>query len=173
MNPLTAGTNLRNHKSAGMNITETTDLSYDQKEQILSLWNNEYPVQLGYANITELDKYLDDLSDKHHYLLTGDTSGINGWAFEFVREGEKWFAIIVSSELQGQGFGTKLLDALKNRNAQLNGWVTDHNKYIKRNGGAYQSPMDFYLRNGFEIKADTRLETTKLSAVQIQWFKQV
>jgi hypothetical protein len=63
---------------------------------------------------------------------------IGGWAFLFDRDGERWFAIILSEILQGRGVGRKILDQLKQTESELNGWVIDHNSDKKINGSVYE-----------------------------------
>jgi hypothetical protein len=57
-----------------------------------------------------------------------------GWAFSFARNNEKGFAIIISEKIQSQCFGSKLLNKLKQKEAELNGWVIDHNNDLTRTG---------------------------------------
>ncbi len=132
------------------------------------LWNNEYPVQLCYQALSDLDEYLLSLSEPTHYLITNKNNYTVGWAVAFDRDNERWFAIIVDNKSQGKGYGTQLLNMLKKDNSQLNGWVTDHNDYKKSNGNLYPSPLAFYTKNGFELLANERLETENLSAVKIR-----
>ncbi len=88
-----------------------------------------------------------------------------------MREGEKWFAIIVDSDFHGQGLGTELLNRAKAKESELNGWVIDQDNDVKQNGDSYLSPLGFYLNNGFEQLKDKRLELQHLSAVLIRWDK--
>ena len=74
--------------------------------------------------------------------------------------------------MSGKGFGTQLLNLGKEKESVLNGWVIDHDKDKKRNGENYISPLNFYLKNGFEVFPDNRLELEKLSAVKIRWKKE-
>ena len=89
--------------------------------------------------------------------------------FDFVRDNQKWFAIILDSKIQGKGIGTKILNLAKEKENELNGWVIDHDSDKRRNGKSYKSPLNFYLRNGFEKLSKTRLESDKISAVKIRW----
>lgn len=135
----------------------------------MQLWNQEYPLQLKYKTIENLDGYLSSLTGADHFLYTGESGEILGWAFKFSRESVKWFAIILDSSIHKQGIGTLLLDQLKNHEAELSGWVVDHNDYTRANGETYISPLAFYLKNGFKILADQRLESPQLSAAKITW----
>ena len=146
-------------------------LSESEKLEILKLWNKEYPKQLAYASKKEFDEYLEALVEQSHIILVDENNRIKGWYFDFVRDNEKWFAIILDSKLHGKGLGTKLLNLAKEKESELNGWVIDHNNEKKTNGEIYHSPLDFYLKNGFEKLTLERLELDKISAVKIRWRK--
>lgn len=154
-----------------MKITNTHQLSQEQKEQILQLWNNEYPEKLAYKNIADFENYLEKLNEVNHFLLLNDNEKIQGWAITFKRENEIWFAIILSESLHGKGWGTKVLHELKRHKNELNGWVIDNNNDKKLNGNFYRSPLEFYIKNDFEVLSDIRLELKIMSAVKIKWIK--
>lgn len=152
-----------------LDIIQTTELNEQVKNQILDLWNNEYPEKLTYNSLKEFDNYLNNLSNLTHYLLTNNENLILGWALKFERENEKWFAIILSEIIKGKGLGRKMLNELKKEEQVLNGWVIDHNNDKKKNGQLYVSPLKFYKKCNFEILVDERLELEKISAVKIKW----
>lgn len=154
-----------------MKITTTHQLNQVQKEQVLQLWNNEYPEKLAYKNMAGFESYLENLNEVKHFLLANNDEKIQGWAVTFKRENETWFAIILSENLHGKGWGTKVLNELKQNKKALNGWVIDHSNDKKRNGSFYKSPLEFYLKNDFEVLSDTRLELEIMSAVKIKWKK--
>jgi len=64
--------------------------------------------------------------------------------------------------------GTLLLNNAEQDEAELNGWVIDHNMDKKENGDLYPSPLNFYVRNGFEVLKDIRFDNGKLTAVKIK-----
>ena len=152
-------------------IIQTTELKEQAKKQLFDLWNNEYPVNLSYKNLEEFDNYLENLTELKHFLLSIDKDLILGWTMTFDRDGEKWFAIILSEKIKGQGLGRKMLNELKQIEPILNGWVIDHNNDKKKNGRTYFSPLKFYEKCGFEIQTGNRLELDKISAVKIKWIK--
>ena len=156
-----------------MKIIKQAHLDDEQKKQLFELWNNEYPEQLAYQSIENLEKYLDKLANQTHYLLLNEQQNIQGWATTFLRDNERWFAIIVSEKLQGKGMGTQMLNKLKEDETVLNGWIIDHDADKKSNGKDYKSPVEFYQKNGFEMIADTRLELEIMSAVKMKWTKPV
>lgn len=152
-----------------MNIYTPLLLDNNQQDQLMQLWNKEYPEQLAFNSLSEFRSYLKGLTNIKHYLLMDNPGTIKGWAFTFVREADRWFALILDSTIQYQGHGTRLLNRLKQDEKVLNGWATDHDRYTKRDKGTYKSPIVFYLKNGFMMCEDIRLETEKISAVKIRW----
>ena len=152
-----------------MKFIKTTILSKSSKTQILELWNKEFPEQLNYQTLADFENYLSQLKDQSHILLVDDQQNIKGWYFDFARDYERWFAIILDVDMSGKGYGTQLLNLGKEKEAVLNGWVIDHANDKKRNGETYISPLNFYLKNGFEVLANHRLELKNLSAVKIRW----
>lgn len=149
----------------------TPNFTPSQKHQLLNLWNQVYPAQLAYESLDDLDAYLNGLENVHHELVTDEAGAITGWYFDFERDGAKWFAILLHDSIQGQGVGTRLLREAMQREPELNGWVVDHNNDHKLNGEPYLSPLNFYLRAGFEVRSENRLELEQISAVQIRWRK--
>lgn len=152
-----------------MKIIETFYLTIQQKKEIYTLWNKEYPKNITFLEFTDFELYLKDLHKQHHLLLLNEFNTIKGWYFDFERDNEKWFAMILSSTVQGKGFGTSLLNRVKKTTSELNGWVIDHQNYKKRNKTTYNSPIPFYIKNNFNILPKIRLETAKISAVKIKW----
>ncbi|MGI9651271.1 hypothetical protein [Chryseobacterium sp. RLHN22] len=155
-----------------MKIITNNRLDLEQKRQILQLWNNEYPEKLAYKNLEGFENYLEKLHNVNHFLLT-DNEEIHGWAITFIRDSEIWFAIILSGNIHGEGWGTKMLNELKRNKTELNGWVIDHNNDKKINGEFYKSPLEFYLKNEFKVLSDVRLELEIMSAVKIKWTKTI
>ncbi|PIF32070.1 hypothetical protein CLU81_2582 [Flavobacterium sp. 9] len=152
-----------------MKIIEKDVLTLEQKDSLMQLWNNEYPERLHLNTIEDFDLYLNGLTNTKHYLLFNDSDKIIGWTFTFLREDENWFAIILDHQIQGKGNGLLLMNEIKSKNNCLNGWVVDHENEVKQNGDFYKSPMPFYIKNGFTIIAETRIENEKMSAVKINW----
>ncbi|MDN3675415.1 hypothetical protein QWY99_20495 [Flavobacterium branchiarum] len=150
-------------------IIQKEVLSFEDKKSLMQLWNAEYPGSLNYATIHDFDLYLNGLSDVKHYLLLVDENIIKGWTFTFLREEEYWFAILIDSQIQGTGKGALLIEELKMNNDNLNGWVIDHENAIKQNKQPYKSPLFFYLKNGFTVCSETRIENEKIDAVKINW----
>ena len=152
-----------------MEFIRTKELSKVWKTEILELWNKEYPQKLNYKSLLDFEYYLEILTNQSHIVIIDENQNIKGWYFDFIRDGEKWFAILLDSKIQGQGFGTQLLNLAKEGASELNAWVIDHDNDLKQNGEFYKSPLPFYLKNGFEKLSGIRLELDKLSAVKIRW----
>lgn len=152
-------------------ISQSNELDDQAKKQVIDLWNQEYPEKLTYNNPAEFDDYLQKLSNKVHFLLTNTQNVILGWAITFDRENERWFAIILSEEIKGQGFGRQMIDKLKESETILNASIIDHNNNKKRNGQTYLSPLKFYEKCGFTVLSNERIESDKISAVKVRWTK--
>lgn len=154
-----------------MRFFKTTKLTLRQKQELLQLWNNEYPQTLQYNNLSEFDEYLNKLKDPRHILLLDEHDNIKGWYSDFIRDNDKWFLAILNTESQGQKFGTEFIKMGKEMNEELNGWIINSNQYLKKNGQFYKSPIDFYRKQGFEILEDITLKTEQLNAIKIKWSK--
>jgi hypothetical protein len=152
-------------------IVQTSELNSSAMEQLLLLWNNAYPEGLSHKNLEAFENYLSALTNTKHFLLLDNLDSILGWAFTFVRDNEKWFAIILEENIKGRGIGRSMIETIKQSESVLNGWVIDHNNDKKQNGQPYISPLAFYVKCGFKILASTRLELDNISAVKIQWEK--
>ncbi|GJM60740.1 GNAT family N-acetyltransferase [Persicobacter diffluens] len=153
-----------------MEFIDKKALNSSEKKALFRLWNREYPSNLAYEKESGLEQYLDSLGQAHHCLVY-DQKEIKGWWVDFDREGERWFAMILDESIQGKGLGSVLIQKAKDTNDYLLGWVIDHANYRKRDGSRYRSPKDFYLKNGFSVLEEERLELDFLSAVKIKWHK--
>lgn len=154
-----------------MEFIERSSLSEPEKLEILELWNREYPEKLAFESKEAFEDYLNKGAGPTHILLIGPEKRIRGWYFEFIREDEKWFTLLLDSKIHGKGLGTTLLELAKQKENELNGWVIDHNRDKKKNGEIYRSPLNFYLKNGFVKLTKNRLEMDRISAVKIRWNK--
>ncbi|MBL4708404.1 MAG: GNAT family N-acetyltransferase [Flavobacteriales bacterium] len=152
-----------------MKIVDTKILSDSHKKDIYTLWNKEYPKNLSYSKLSQFDDYLRKLDEQSHLLLIDEQEKIKGWYFSFDRANEHWFAMILDTSIQGNGWGTKLLNTAKEKDSILNAWGIDHSNDVKQDGTPYSSPIEFYLKNGFEIISSERLELDHISAVKIRW----
>lgn len=154
-----------------MQFLQTDHLTEKQLSNIFELWNSEYPAILNYEKQEQFFHYLNGLEKCNHFLLMNDNDTVVGWAFTFIREGERNFGIMISSEFHGQGYGTVLLDYLKKSYEVLNGWVIDKGTFYKKNGAPYSLPAQFYIKNGFEVNEKEFFETDLFSSVRIKWRK--
>jgi GNAT superfamily N-acetyltransferase len=153
---------------AKMKIITQTHLTTEQKRIALKIWNSEYPVKLQMRGIDEFDVFLNPLIDTKYYLLI-DAYSIAGWAATFSAGPVRSFFIMLNSAYHGKGYGTILLTELKKEGPQLFAWAIDHNNDVKPDGRPYPSPINFYLKNGFTVNNELRLENEQLSAVNILW----
>ncbi|MWB93771.1 hypothetical protein GON26_05320 [Flavobacterium sp. GA093] len=156
-----------------MKIIEKKILFAEEKQVLRELWNNEYPARLYLKTIEDFDLYLNGLSNTKHYLLMDDSNKIIGWTVTFLRNEENWFAIILNSKIQGKGNGSLLIEKLKENNDCLNGWVIDQENELKQNKEFYKSPMPFYIKHGFAICSEIRIENEKMSGLKINWSHEI
>ena len=150
-----------------MLIHRSTTINEKQIAQIHQLWNEEYPTNLhGRFSIL-----LNETENHRHFYINNEEGDIIAWCALFVNEGQERFSIIVSSKTKGLGLGKKLLDAMKAEVPTFSGWVIDHGNDVLKSGEKYRSPIDFYLKNGFEVVHEERLETAIISCVKVKWSK--
>lgn len=154
-----------------MQIITRFSLSQSQKNSLYHLWNHEFTRGVKYDHPHELEAYLTKWEHPVHLVILDDHENLLGWMFIFDREGERWFSMLLDKSIQGQGYGSKLLQEAQKREHQLNGWVVDDDQHVKNDGSLYRSPIGFYLKNGFSVKKEVRFTSPQLSAVKIVWEK--
>ena len=152
-----------------MEISVQSFLTDAQAQAAYQLWNDEYPGKLQHHSITDFNNYLDNLEHKIFFLLIDQEGILRGWSSIFLRDHERWFAIILSSNVHGKKYGTSLLNEIKKHESYLVGWVIDKEGELKLNGSEYRSPLAFYTKNGFKVIEGQRMESDKISAVKISW----
>ncbi|MEZ2334902.1 N-acetyltransferase [Mucilaginibacter sp. RCC_168] len=152
-----------------MEISVQSFLTHAQLQAVYQLWNDEYPGKLQYDSINDFNTYLDNLEQKKYFLLIDENEILFGWSATFLRDNERWFAIILNSNVQGKKYGTQVLDEIKKHETHLVGWVIDKEGELKSNGSQYASPLAFYIKNGFKVLEAHRIESDKISAVKISW----
>jgi GNAT superfamily N-acetyltransferase len=154
-----------------MRFVRTNSLTEAQKKELLILWNSEYPQNLNYENLQGLEDYLAQLEDQNHLLLLDERDHIQGWYFDFIRDGVRWFIIILDAQAQSKKLGSRMIELAKQQHSELNGWIANSNNYQKANGQPYYSPINFYRKHGFHILPNVKLETNKISVIKIKWSK--
>lgn len=145
------------------------ELSSIQINVLLNLWNAEYPSVLKH-DLQTFQAYLNNLNNLQHTLITDHSENICAWYFEFDRNHERQFGIIVRKDFQQQGLGKKLIEKAKANNQELSAWVVDTERYAKKDGSLYHSPLPFYLATGFSTTSE-RWNTDKIESIKISWYK--
>jgi hypothetical protein len=156
-----------------MIIRTYSDLTTELKSSVFKIWNEEYPKQMNYNSIEELNVYLSGLENVVHFLILNKEEKVLGWAFKFSRDLQRWFGIILCSTIHKKGWGSKMLQKIIENEVEMNGWVVDKDLYLKSDYTLYRSPLAFYHKNGFISVPESRLETQDLSAVKIVYRQQV
>lgn len=155
-----------------MKIEINLKLTESQKEIITRLWNAEYPEQIKYEDVAGFESFLDGITEHKHFLLFDENENLKAWLVSFNRDGERWFSIIVDSSEQKKGYGTRLLNEVKQHESELNGWVVPNDNLLKTNGETYISPIGFYKKHGFTILENVRYEKTpEFYFIKINWKK--
>jgi GNAT superfamily N-acetyltransferase len=76
--------------------------------------------------------------------------------------------MILSRNSQGKGYGKQLLQKVQQEKNTLYGWVVVESDYIRNDGLPYPSPLNFYLKMGFQLMNE-KWETTTLKMERIVW----
>lgn len=156
---------------ATYNWIQIESLNAEQKIDLFEIWNNEYPVKLVYNSFSDFEHYLHQINLNRIYLLMNEDKQIAGWAYTFLIDQEVWFSILIERAQQEKGHGTAMLRILKELEPSLTRWVIDHDMEHRKDGTRYHSPMRYYLKKGFDVIRDQRLEIGLISAVKIKWVK--
>jgi GNAT superfamily N-acetyltransferase len=146
-------------------MRRTKVLTQQQAMQIDMLWNALYSVKLK----DRFSLLLQGVDNFMHYMIEDEAGNVQAWAVYFEKEDKIRFSILVSKAAQGKGLGRQLIDALKADLPEFYGWVTDHNNDLLSDGSTYISPLPFYLKQGFKVLDNVRLDTEMIQAVMIHW----
>lgn len=147
-----------------MKIHRSATLSAKQMAEVNALWNEEYPQKLT-------DRFallLVDTTLVIHFYVLNQQDVIIAWSVLFEKENDLRFSIIVSSHNQQKGLGSALLAEMKKEGRAFSGWVIDHDTDLKSDGTFYQSPLHFYLKNGFSLDESCRLNNEMIKAVLVR-----
>ena len=149
----------------------TSKLSESQLSQVCRLWNKEYPIDVHHKRKEDLEQYLSGLAKPNHTIIEDGDGKVKAWFFDFMRNKERWFGMIVDSTHQGKGYGRELIKRAKNNYSELNGWIINSKEYLKENGGKYEPPTEFYRKMGFDISPDQKFDSKVLKTIKIKWRK--
>ena len=79
--------------------------------------------------------------------------------------------MIVNGKYQRQGIGSKMITMAKERFKDLHGWIVMDFSHKRSNGDIYPSPLNFYMKNGFEVTGKTLDSIPDVTLYQIKWLK--
>ncbi|MDX2172978.1 MAG: GNAT family N-acetyltransferase [Bacteroidota bacterium] len=154
-----------------MKFFESNCLNTEIKITLYELWNKEYPIQVRFNYFIEFENYINKLTSPKHIIISNNNGEIIGWAVEFAEDNELWLNLIIKQNFQKKGYGSILLNKLKENKASISAWVVEHNNYKLINGKTYPSPKEFYLKNNFTLLYGIKLNDETISAVKMIWHK--
>lgn len=79
------------------------------------------------------------------------------------------FNMLVHREFQRAGIGKQMLTKAKENYDELYGVVVPVNRYKRRDGTQYKTPIDFYKKNGFSLTGKKFVEYRDVQLVEIKW----
>jgi GNAT superfamily N-acetyltransferase len=135
------------------------------------IWNNVYPACIA-ADELRFQAWIGALEEPFFLLLwDNNKQELLGWCCAFLRQGMRWFTVLIDESAQGKGIGTKLMQELMSRYNALSGWVVDTDQYTTLKGIPYRSPLEFYRKLGFLIHPNIVFPDPKLRAICTTWQK--
>jgi GNAT superfamily N-acetyltransferase len=146
-------------------MISTIRLSDKHHAQINALWDEEYPTTL----VGRFPILFDNALLFKHFIILNEEENIMAWAVYFQKDEEIRFSILVDRNHQGKGLGKQLIDAIKSELPEFSGWVIDKPHFMRKDGTAYPSPLSFYLKLGFEILPDQRIDNDMINAVKVRF----
>lgn len=151
-------------------VIKQDDISTSLMSEVREIWNLVYPVSIAHATISETQYFIESKLERNHYLVLQGQKLI-GWSFTFLRDNQTWFSLLVHPDYQRKGIGGQLINAMKQNNFELCGWVVDKSHDKLENGKPYAIPLDFYFKHDFNLRENSRFDTEKLNSVKIEWIK--
>ncbi len=158
------------------------DLTWDELKKFARIWNEEYPTIIDRYHLPKLTGKKPLLSEhsKHWKIILArkknhPKENIIGFIqLQLSRENDRicFFIMAIDRSHQRMGIGTKLLEKAKELVDELHGWVIVEDIYFKEDGSPYHSPLQFYLRNGFELGKKRYVKEKNLLLKEVIWRKQ-
>lgn len=108
------------------------------------------------------------ITNKTLKCLEDINNNVLAWAVDFEEDIKMCFSVIANKIQQGNGLGKALIKRLKEDLGEFYGWVYSYNDYQKENGENYQSPISFYIKQGFEVLNYIQIDNEMLKEVKIK-----
>lgn len=150
-----------------MNGSEIQSDHIHQYIEINSSENPKFTRDIKYETFKNFLKKSDDLK----IITATSEEKLLGWLMvSFAdRLGIYHFNMVVHRDFQRTGIGGKLLINAKLHYKELYGVVVPVNRYKRRDGTQYRSPLDFYLKNGFTTTGKKFVEYRDVTMLEIKW----
>lgn len=145
-------------------------LNEADRNNIFELWNTLYPSQVTFSTYQDFESFLEASKKQLNVVHRNDQGILSGWLMVFERDNKRNFVMLISENHQAKGVGRLLVDEMKKREDQVQGWIVTDSTYVRSDGRLYKSPLGFYKKLGFSITND---QWTKkdLRSTKIIWSK--
>lgn len=135
-----------------MEIRRNTSLTDIEIEELLVIQNKRLPDNL-YTEFDEFKRRLSNYRDPEYITLHDEDDTILG--FVILRsigvDNHRYGILIVDDVAAGNTYGKQIIDAAKESNDNLYGWVYDGDHRKTKDGSKYKSPLTYYITQGFKI----------------------
>ncbi|MCE7735344.1 MAG: GNAT family N-acetyltransferase [Candidatus Heimdallarchaeota archaeon] len=152
------------------NILNGFEIQSNYIEQYIDINLSENP---KFTREIQFPKFKNFLKQEREIKVILATSGdkLLGWLMVSFAEnrGLYHFNMVVHREFQRVGIGKQLLIKAKENFDELYGVVVPVNRYKRRDGTQYKTPIEFYKQNGFSLTGKKFVEYRDVQLVEIKW----
>jgi len=139
-------------------------------EQYIELNSSEYPKFTREIKYGSFKNFLSKNENLKVIIATSEDKLIGWLMISFAeRQGLYHFNMLVHRDFQRKGIGSKLLLNAKQHYNELYGVVVPVNRYKRRDGTQYHSPLEFYKQNGFTLTGKKFVEYRDVTMLEIKW----
>lgn len=146
------------------------DIQSDIIRQYIELYSAEYP---KFTRELKFESFLNFLkkNESIKVIIAVEEDKLIGWLMISFAENQGLYHLnmLVHREFQRIGIGSQLLTHAKVIFNELYGVVVPVSRYKRRDGTQYQTPIDFYKKNGFLPTGKKFIEYKNVQVVEIKW----
>ncbi len=153
-----------------LSVLNGSDIQNDHIHQYIKINLSEYPKFTREIKFLKFKNFLNQNEERKIIIATSDEKLIGWLMVSFADKlGIYHFNMLVHRDFQRTGIGSKLLLNAKEHFNELYGVVVPVNRYKRRDGTQYRSPLEFYLRNGFQLTGKKFIGYKDVTMVEIKW----